>query len=111
MCIRDSGNATYYKARPNIAIAAPGKTANNLPGALKLDDHNGIGLHPNLTGLKELMDEGVGAIIQGVGYPNPNRSHFTSMDISHTADTDAKGNGWIGRCFACTCNGTPVPEG
>jgi uncharacterized protein (DUF1501 family) len=49
--------------------------------------------------------------VQGVGYPNPNRSHFTSMDIWHTANTEAHGNGWIGRYFDCTCNGTPVPEG
>src|SRR5262249_35055632 len=100
-----------YKMRPAIAIPAPGKTANNIQGALKLDEKNGIGLHPSLTGFKELMDEGVASIVQGVGYPNPNRSHFTSMDIWHTADTGAKGYGWIGRYFDCTCKGTPVPEG
>lgn len=105
------GNAAYYKARPAVAIAAPGKAGNNQQAALKLDDKNGIGLHPNLGGLKELMDEGYASIVQGVGYPNPNRSHFTSMDIWQTADTDAKGYGWIGRYFDCTCHGTPVPEG
>ena len=101
------GDRQYYNARPNLAIPAPDRQS----GALRLDGARGIGLHPNLTGLKELMDEGVASIVQGVGYPNPNRSHFTSMDIWHTADTSAKGYGWIGRYFDCTCNGTPVPEG
>lgn len=106
------GEAAYYKARANIAVPEPGKSANNnQAAALKLDDHKGIGLHPNLTGFKELMDEGVASIVQGVGYPNPNRSHFTSMDIWQTADTNAKGYGWIGKYFDCTCNGTPVAEG
>ena len=101
------GDRQYYNARPNLAIPAPDRQS----GALRLDGARGIGLHPNLTGLKELMDEGVASIVQGVGYPNPNRSHFTSMDIWHTADTSAKGYGWIGRYFDSTCNGTPVPEG
>ena len=57
------------------------------------------------------MDEGAAAIVQGVGYPNPNRSHFTSMDVWHTADTRAKGYGWIGRYFDNTCQGRPLPEG
>ena len=104
------GNRTYYTARPNIAVAEPGSSGNGLPGALKVDDKLGIGLHPNLTGLKELMDQGVASVVQGVGYPNPNRSHFTSMDIWHTADTNAKGYGWIGKYCDCTCNGTPEPE-
>ena len=104
------GNRTYYTARPNIAVAEPGSSGNGLPGALKIDDKLGIGLHPNLTGLKELMDQGVASVVQGVGYPNPNRSHFTSMDIWHTADTNAKGYGWIGKYCDCTCNGTPEPE-
>ncbi len=102
------GNRLYYQARPNVAVRAPGQAQG---GALQLDGAKGIGLHPNLDGFKELCDEGVASIVQGVGYPNPNRSHFTSMDIWHTADTNAKGQGWIGRYFDCTCNGTPVPEG
>ena len=107
------GNDAYYRMRPAIAVPAPGKRGNNpnQQAALPIDEKSGIGLHPNLNGFKELLDEGIASIIQGVGYPNPNRSHFTSMDIWHTADTNAKGNGWIGRYFDCTCNGTPVPEG
>ena len=56
------------------------------------------------------MDDGVAGIVQGVGYPNPNRSYFTSMDTWHTADAGAKGYGWIGRYLDNTCNGSPVPE-
>lgn len=104
------GDRAYYNARPNIGVPEPGKTGGQ-PAALSVDGSRGIGLHPNLDKFKELMDEGVASIVQGVGYPNPNRSHFTSMDIWHTADHDAKGNGWIGKYFDNTCNGTPVPEG
>jgi uncharacterized protein (DUF1501 family) len=105
------GDDRYHQLRPGLAIRGPGDGTQRTPGALAIDGADGIGLHPNLTGLKELMDEGVASIVQGVGYPNPNRSHFTSMDIWHTADTDATGNGWIGRYFDNTCNGTPDPEG
>lgn len=101
------GSPEYYRARPGLAVAAPG-TPN---GALTLNSDEGLGLHPNLTGLKELIDEGVATIVQGVGYPNPNRSHFASMDIWHTADADGTNTGWIGRYFDCTCKGTPDPEG
>ena len=92
----------YYKNRPRLAI--PKKDV------LKLKD--GLGLHPSATGLKELFDAGKMAIIQGVGYPNPNRSHFTSMDIWHTADPDQrKHNGWVGRYFDSCCKGKdPDPE-
>ncbi len=105
------GNNLYYNARPGIAIPAPGRSNGPQQGALQLDDSDGIGLHPNMAGFKELYDEGVASIVQGVGYPNPNRSHFTSMDIWHTAEHSAKGYGWIGKYFDNTCNGTPVPEG
>jgi uncharacterized protein (DUF1501 family) len=64
---------------------------------LRLDDY--LGLHPRLTGLHELWEEQKLAIVQGVGYPNPNRSHFESMDIWHTAltGTPVSGTGWLGR--------------
>ncbi len=63
---------------------------------LKLDDK--VALHPGLKGLKALFDQKKVAIVQGVGYPNPNRSHFESMDIwaSATPGTMSK-NGWLGR--------------
>ncbi len=100
------GADEYYRQRPQLGIAAPG--SNN--GALELDRAIGIGLHPNLTGFKELLDGGKLAIVQGVGYPNPNRSHFASMDIWHTATTQGRGNGWIGRYVDNACNGSPQAD-
>ncbi len=90
-------NDAYYAARPRLAVPAS--------SLLKLDDH--MGLHPNLTGLKSLYDDGLAAIVQGVGYPNPNRSHFRSTDIWQTA-TDAdrvSHHGWIGKYFDASCAG------
>ena len=72
------GDRSYYKNRPQLAISAPGKSSNGSGTALPIPGADGFGLHPNLTGLLELIDDGQAAIIQGVGYPNPNRSHFTS---------------------------------
>ncbi len=81
-------NDLYYKYRRRIAIAEK--------DVLPLE--NGLGLHPAARGLKELYDDGKLAIVQGVGYPNPNRSHFTSTDIWHTGDPrlELRG-GWLGR--------------
>ncbi|MEN1678502.1 MAG: DUF1501 domain-containing protein [Planctomycetota bacterium] len=64
----------------------------------KLDDH--VGLHPSMRAAKELFDDGRLSIVQGVGYPNPDRSHFRSMKIWQTAsfdDADHDGYGWLGR--------------
>jgi uncharacterized protein (DUF1501 family) len=90
-------NDHYRRARPRIGLAA-----NKI---LKLNDE--IGLHPNLTGFKELYDAGQLSVIQGVGYPNPNRSHFRSTEIWETAcDSDrAEQYGWLGRYFDNTCSG------
>ena len=88
------GDPTYHRLRPRLGVAEPGRGNN---AALMLDAYLGLGLHPSLTGLKDLVDGGLAGVIQGVGYPNPNRSHFTSMDIWHTGRLDAKGSGWIGR--------------
>ncbi len=89
----------YYRARPRIGIPKA--------QALRLSERVDVGLHPAMGGLKELYDEGMVTVIQGVGYPNPNRSHFTSMDIWHTADTDGIGDGWLGRYFDNQCAGAP----
>ncbi len=97
----------YYRRRPGLAVQAPGR---NQDAALELDAEAGVGLNPAFEAFKELYDDGVASVIQGVGYPNPNRSHFTSMDIWHTASTDASGNGWLGRYMDNQCNGTPHPE-
>jgi uncharacterized protein (DUF1501 family) len=91
------GNDYYYRARPRINIAAG--------QVLKLNDT--LGLHPGLAGLKALYDGGHLSIVQGVGYPNPNRSHFRSTEIWQTA-SDADRNesyGWLGRYFDNTCSG------
>ena len=79
--------------------------------ALKIDCH--IALNPKLTGLKALYDEGHLAIAQGVGYPNPNRSHFRSTEIWQTAsDSDKTANeGWLGRYFDSCCAGADPTVG
>jgi len=67
---------------------------------LRLDER--VGLHPKLVRLRELFERGRLALVEGVGYPEPNRSHFRSLDIWHAADARgrAAGTGWIGRCIA-----------
>jgi len=57
-----------------------------------------IGFHPAMGPIKKLYDEGKVAVIQGIGYPKPNRSHFRSMDIWHTCEPEKVGDeGWLGR--------------
>ncbi len=87
----------YHRARPAIGHDAK--------DVLKINDY--VGLHPNLGAFRELYDQGNLSIIQGVGYPNPNRSHFRSMDIWHSAapDKEVVTSGWLGRFFDCTCAG------
>jgi len=61
-----------------------------------------VGLHPSMTGAGKLLESSRLAIVQGVGYPNPNRSHFESMAIWHTARFDPEernGLGWLGRAL------------
>jgi uncharacterized protein (DUF1501 family) len=91
------GMPEYYKARPGIAVEQK--------DVLKLSNADGIGLHPQLAPLRDLYDDGLLAILQGVGYPNPNRSHFKSMDIWHTADLNANGDGWLGKYCDSECCG------
>ncbi len=93
----------YYRARPRIGIQKS--------SVHRLDARSLVGLHPNLSGLKGLYDDGLLSVVQGVGYPNPNRSHFSSMDIWHTAKTTGVGDGWLGRYFDNECAGTPAPPG
>ncbi len=67
---------------------------------VKIND--GLGLHPALRELSKLHEAGQLGIVQGVGYPNPSRSHFESMAVWHTArrdPTEHTGPGWIGRAF------------
>ncbi len=65
---------------------------------LPIDDK--VGFHPAMGPLKDFYDQGKMAVIQGIGYPNPIRSHFRSMDIWHTGDTDKTGgSGWLGKAI------------
>ena len=65
----------------------------------KIDDY--VGLHPQLEGFSQLLEEDRLAVIQGVGYPNPNRSHFRSMDIWHPRNPTSTPprTGWLGRAL------------
>lgn len=87
----------YYAARPTLAVPRG--------DVLPLDGD--IGLHPSMGGLKRLFDDGRLAVIGNVGYPNPNRSHFRSMDIWHTAATspESRRTGWLGRAADRTAQG------
>jgi len=82
-------NDFYYKNRPSLSIS---KT-----DVLKMTDN--LGFNPVMKGMKSLYDEGLLTIINNVGYPNPNRSHFRSMDIWHTGSDSDKywQTGWLGR--------------
>jgi uncharacterized protein (DUF1501 family) len=78
----------YHQSRPTLRTA-PDKV-------LKLDDH--VGLHPALKDLHRLWEEGQVKVVQNVGYPNPNRSHFRSMQIWHAGVLGpAPPAGWLGR--------------
>ena len=88
-------NDHYYKLRPGLAIPAD--------QVLKTSDE--LGFHPALSGMKGLYDQGYLAVLNNVGYPNPDRSHFRSMDIWQTAsDSDTYlDSGWIGRYLDSNC--------
>ncbi|MFN8509003.1 MAG: DUF1501 domain-containing protein [Deinococcaceae bacterium] len=81
-------NGAYYANRPNIAISKQ--------DVLPISQN--LGMHPNLKPLMSLWDSGKLAFMESVGYPNPDRSHFKSMAIWHSADVSgASKEGWIGR--------------
>ena len=94
-------NDLYYKSRPGIGISKS--------TALTLNDE--AGLHPVLETFRDLYDEGNLGIINSVGYPNPDRSHFRSMDIWQTASqsTEYLNSGWIGRYLDAQCSGCDKP--
>ncbi len=89
---------TYYKLRPKLAVEKA--------KVLTLNDTQG--LNPVMTGLLQLYDDGLLTILNSVGYPNPDRSHFRSMDIWQTASGSDEflGTGWIGRYLDAACSGT-----
>jgi len=88
-------NDIYHKSRPGLSISK-GK-------ALRLT--NEVALHPELTAFKNLYDDGSLGILNNVGYPSPDRSHFRSMDIWQTgsASTEFFTTGWIGRYLDAQC--------
>jgi len=93
----------YFKARPSLAIPAN--------KALPISDL--AGFHPNMPNFEALAKEGLLGVVQGVGYPNPNRSHFRSTEIWATA-SDADRNaahGWLGRYFDAACSGSDASAG
>ena len=82
------GNPLYFDNRPNVRI----------PEDQVLPLNKDVGFHPAMGPLKALYDAGKVAVIQGIGYPKPSRSHFRSMDIWHTCEPDKIGTeGWLGR--------------
>jgi uncharacterized protein (DUF1501 family) len=82
-------NDVYFRSRPKLSISK-----NNI---IKATDT--LGFHENLAPLKGLYDQGYLSIINNVGYPNPNRSHFRSTDIWQTASNSHEylNSGWVGR--------------
>jgi uncharacterized protein (DUF1501 family) len=92
----------YYRLRPNLAL--PRKDVIPITGQLAF--------HPACGALAELYRDGRLAVIQNVGYPNPNRSHFRSMEIWETASRSDEylTSGWVGRFFDNCCAGSPQEE-
>jgi uncharacterized protein (DUF1501 family) len=94
-------NDIYYRGRPKLGIEKD--------KSVQLTDE--VGLHPALTGFKELYDNGSLGILNSVGYPNPDRSHFRSMDIWQTGSTsnDYINTGWLGRYLDAQCRACGKP--
>ena len=82
------GDGLYYDFRPTTGIAED--------NVIPLDGR--FGLHPSMGRIKDLWDQGNIAVVNGIGYPKPDRSHFRSMDIWHTAEPEKLiAEGWLGR--------------
>ncbi len=94
-------NDIYQSARPNLGL---GKDK-----AVMITDE--VGLHPALQGFADLYSDGSLGIINSVGYPNPDRSHFRSMDIWQTGSESSQTwqSGWIGRYLDAQCKGCDKP--
>ena len=94
-------NDIYYKERPRLGIAKD--------KAISVTDE--VGLNPALEVFKGLYDDGSLGILNSVGYPNPDRSHFRSMDIWHSASASNEyvNTGWVGRYLDAQCKGCDKP--
>jgi uncharacterized protein (DUF1501 family) len=89
-CVVPHGDDRYYQMRPGLAI--------DRSTVLAIDKN--VGLNPGMRSLKALYDKGTVAIVQGVGYPNPDHSHFRSTEIWQTASPESyQHTGWLGRYF------------
>lgn len=90
-------NDIYYQQRPTLAVQKS--------EVLQVSDQ--LGLNPVLSPLQSLYDDGLLSIVNNVGYPNPDRSHFRSMDIWHTASESNEylSTGWLGRYLDSSCQG------
>lgn len=94
-------NDIYYKSRPRLGIVKE--------KSILLNDE--VGLHPSLTAFADAFNDGSLGILNNVGYPNPDRSHFRSMDIWHTASQSHEywNTGWLGRYLDAQCSGCGKP--
>src|SRR5687767_98269 len=94
-------NDLYYQYRPVLAI----------PKEKVLRATDELGFHPSLAKLKDIYDKGYMTILNNVGYPNPDRSHFRSMDIWQSASNSNEyaHSGWIGRWLDAQCKGCAQP--
>jgi len=95
------GNDIYYQKRKSIAIKPE--------EVVKLNDMQG--LNPNMAALREIYDQGWMSVINDVGYPNPDRSHFRSMDIWQSGSDSSQflSTGWIGRYLDSNCQTCKFP--
>ena len=95
-------NDKYYALRPDIAIRET--------EVIRVTDE--LGFNPSMTDLQYLYDEGWLSIVNNVGYPNPNRSHFRSMDIWQSASDSREylTTGWLGRYLDSQCAGCELPH-
>jgi uncharacterized protein (DUF1501 family) len=89
-CVVPYGNPRYYQVRPTLGIAPK--------DVLTIDAKTGF--HPSMRSFKGMYDKGMVAVVEGVGYPNPDHSHFRSTEIWQTAAPDRyEQTGWLGRYF------------
>ena len=96
-------DADYYRLRPTLGIAKD--------QVLHVSDT--LGLHPSMAAMHGLFHDGKLAVVQNVGYPNPNRSHFRSTEIWETASgsDEFAATGWVGRYLDNACAGVPAGAG
>lgn len=94
-------NDEYYRLRPKIS----------LEGKDRINVTDNLGFNAGLWGIADLFSEGHVAVVNNVGYPNPDRSHFRSMDIWHTASASDEylSTGWLGRYLDSACIDNCMP--